>query len=168
LFALKNYTFCRPFSTPLQSITILKIHSFIHLLLYKWATYQILTQGGVNQDKQTLIKIAQDTDYTQINDSLIRTSQVSDAVPHIAPVPEIREHIRNVQHQLASTRDVVVEGRDIGTVVFPQAECKIFLTGSAEVREYRRSLEIYRTEAINNTKTTKSGAINIKRNFPRP
>lgn len=72
----------------------------------------------------------------------IRTKEVTDAVSKIAAVREIRTLLLPVQRDYAKTHDVVFEGRDLGTVVFPEAQVKIFLTASADVRGKRRYLEL--------------------------
>jgi cytidylate kinase len=68
----------------------------------------------------------------------IRTPEVTAAIFHVADNPAIRGLMVDLQRQLASGRDTVTEGRDQGTVAFPQAECKIYLTASAEERARRR------------------------------
>lgn len=71
----------------------------------------------------------------------IRTAEVDRAVSPVSAIPEVREALVKQQRRLASHDDVVIEGRDIGTVVFPDAELKIFLTASPEVRAKRRALQ---------------------------
>lgn len=71
----------------------------------------------------------------------IRTPSADDAVSHVARLPRVREAMLGQQRSLAAGHDVVVEGRDIGTVVFPDAELKIFLTASPHERARRRAAE---------------------------
>lgn len=68
----------------------------------------------------------------------IRTRQVSDATSRVASYPGVRRRMVKLQRQVAGRRGVVVEGRDIGTVVFPDTPHKFFLTASARVRAQRR------------------------------
>jgi cytidylate kinase len=68
----------------------------------------------------------------------IRTAQVTSVTRFSADNPEIRRHLVRLQRQAAGHGNVITEGRDQGTVVFPQAECKIYLTASAEERAKRR------------------------------
>jgi len=68
----------------------------------------------------------------------IRTSEVTAVTRYAADNPQVREHLVRLQRQFALGADVVTEGRDQGTVVFPDAECKIFLTASPEERARRR------------------------------
>lgn len=72
----------------------------------------------------------------------IRTSRVSAAVYLAADNPTVREKMVELQRQIAGARDTVTEGRDQGTVAFPQAECKIFLTATPEERARRRHAEL--------------------------
>ena len=68
----------------------------------------------------------------------IRTVSVTDAVSAVSAHPQVRQAMTAIQRSLADGRDAVLEGRDIGTVVFPQAETKVFLTASVTERAKRR------------------------------
>lgn len=68
----------------------------------------------------------------------IRTERVTQATRSVADAPPVREAMKRVQRRLATDLDVVTEGRDQGTEVFPQAELKVFLTASPEERARRR------------------------------
>jgi cytidylate kinase len=72
----------------------------------------------------------------------IRAPAVSEAASKIATDPEVRAALVDKQRELLSTGDWVAEGRDIGTVVKPDAELKIFLTASPEERAHRRAAEL--------------------------
>lgn len=72
----------------------------------------------------------------------IRSIQVSNFVSKIASVPEVRSKLVHQQKIYGKDKGVVMDGRDIGTVVFPDAELKIFMTASAEIRAERRFLEM--------------------------
>lgn len=72
----------------------------------------------------------------------IRLPEVSAAASQVAAVPAVRAYLLEMQRSLARTHHVIMDGRDIGTVVLPEADCKIFLTASAEVRARRRCLEL--------------------------
>ncbi len=73
--------------------------------------------------------------------SAIRTPRVDDAVSAVARMASVREAMVAQQRTIAQTSDIVVEGRDIGTVVFPDAEVKVFLTASPEERARRRAAQ---------------------------
>lgn len=72
----------------------------------------------------------------------IRTMEVSRHVSLIAALPFVRSAMVEMQHEMGKEKGVVMDGRDIGTVVFPHAELKIFVTASAEVRAQRRYDEL--------------------------
>ena len=72
----------------------------------------------------------------------IRTMEVSSHVSPIAAVPFVRAALVAQQQRMGDEKGIVMDGRDIGTVVFPQAELKIFVTASAEVRAQRRYDEL--------------------------
>ncbi|MAO09274.1 MAG: cytidylate kinase [Alteromonas sp.] len=79
----------------------------------------------------------------------IRTLEVSEYVSPIATVSEVRKKLVEQQQKMGDAGGVVMDGRDIGTVVFPEAELKIFMTASAEVRAQRRYEELLgRGEAV--------------------
>ena len=72
----------------------------------------------------------------------IRTTEISDNVSFIAKQPEVREHLVVLQRDIAEKQGVIMDGRDIGTVVLPDADYKFFLTASADERARRRFLEL--------------------------
>ena len=72
----------------------------------------------------------------------IRTTEVSDNVSFIAKQPEVRERLVVLQRDIAEKQGVIMDGRDIGTVVLPDADYKFFLTASADERARRRFLEL--------------------------
>ena len=72
----------------------------------------------------------------------VRTLEVSSHVSAIAALPFVREALTRQQQRMGEEKGIVMDGRDIGTVVFPQAELKVFVTASAEVRAQRRFLEL--------------------------
>lgn len=73
----------------------------------------------------------------------IRTMDISNKVSHIAALAFVREYVDLRLHQMGAARGVVMDGRDIGTAVFPDAELKIFMTASAEIRAKRRLEELH-------------------------
>ena len=72
----------------------------------------------------------------------IRTMEVSSRVSPIAALPFVREALTRQQQAMGEAKGIVMDGRDIGTVVFPNAELKLFVTASAEVRAQRRYDEL--------------------------
>ena len=73
---------------------------------------------------------------------LIRTPEVSIAASKVAVVPKVRLKLVDIQREIASKNAVVMDGRDIGSYVLPNASVKVFLTASAEVRAQRRYVEL--------------------------
>ena len=76
-----------------------------------------------------------------VND-FIRTEAVSEMSSKISAIPEVRAKLLSLQRSLAAASNVIMDGRDIGTVVLPNAECKIYLTASSFVRANRRYKEL--------------------------
>lgn len=75
---------------------------------------------------------------------LIRTQEVSMAASAVATHPEVRDFLLKMQREMAENHSVIMDGRDIGTVVLPWAAVKIFLTAGSEARARRRWLELQR------------------------
>ena len=71
----------------------------------------------------------------------IRTPRIDKAVSPVSAIPAVREALTQQQRTIAASENIVMEGRDIGTVVFPRAELKVFLTASAQERARRRALQ---------------------------
>ncbi len=72
----------------------------------------------------------------------IRGVEVSNLVSEVSKIKEVRQYLVKMQQQMGKEKGVVLDGRDIGTVVFPQAEIKIFMTASVETRAQRRYDEL--------------------------
>ena len=78
----------------------------------------------------------------ELAEGRIRTIEVSNCVSSVSSIREVREKLVAMQQQMGRERGVVMDGRDIGTVVFPDAELKIFMTADAQVRAERRYAEL--------------------------
>lgn len=78
----------------------------------------------------------------ELVENVIRTIEVSNRVSKIAAIPFVREAMVEQQREMGKDKGVVMDGRDIGTTVFPEAELKVFVTASAEVRAQRRYDEL--------------------------
>lgn len=72
----------------------------------------------------------------------IRTPEISMGASKVSAIPEVREFLFDLQQKIAREHNVIMDGRDIGTVVLPDADLKIFLTASADERASRRYLEL--------------------------
>jgi len=93
-------------------------------------------ENGVDLDESGRVSIA-GSDVT----SAIRQSRIDRMVPVVARHPEVREVMRERQRELAQLGNAVIEGRDIGTVVCPDADVKVYLVADRRVREERRQAE---------------------------
>ncbi|MCP4081137.1 MAG: (d)CMP kinase [Pirellulaceae bacterium] len=112
-----------------------------------------LTESGVDLDDHDAVQRALQqiqlgmehgrvfVNQVDVTDHL-RDSRVSQNASRVATHPEVRERLVELQRVIASQGDFVCEGRDQGTVAFPDSPCKIFLTAAAEVRARRRWLEM--------------------------
>lgn len=89
-------------------------------------------------DEEKILVFVNDQEVTK----LIRSQNITKLVSKLAAIGAVREHLVNQQRQLAMAGGVVLDGRDIGTVVLPDANVKIFLTASPAVRAKRRLLEL--------------------------
>lgn len=74
--------------------------------------------------------------------AFIRTPEASMMASKISAIPEVRAYLLDLQRNMATTNNVIMDGRDIGTVVLPNAEVKIFLTATPEARATRRYKEL--------------------------
>jgi cytidylate kinase len=113
--------------------------------MYRAVGLATLERGGVASDRARELEIelgerviANGRDVTEA----IRTPQVAEAASKVATNERVRAALVEKQRALLSRGDWVVEGRDIGTVVAPGAEVKVFLTASAEERARRRAAEL--------------------------
>lgn len=124
--------------------------------MYRSATYLALTNGVevTDQDRivdllaQNPIRFGRDDDGQQLvfvgDEDVtlpIRDNQVTNNVSAVAALPLVREELVRLQQEIAQAGSIVMDGRDIGTVVLPQAELKIFLIASVEERALRRFKE---------------------------
>ncbi|WP_109420976.1 (d)CMP kinase [Mycobacteroides franklinii] len=100
------------------------------------ATAQVPMSVGSDPDAQTALLAGEDVSIP------IRGTEVTGAVSAVSAVPAVRERLVRRQRELAEgSGAVVVEGRDIGTVVLPDADVKIYLTASAQARAQRRNAQ---------------------------
>ena len=124
--------------------------------MYRCVALQALEQGITKiEEKEKIIQIAKNIDIKMKNESEeqqvylngknvskeIRTKEVSAFVSPVSSIPEVREIMVELQRKMAQNTDVIMEGRDITTVVFPNADVKIYLDASVEERAKRRFKE---------------------------
>lgn len=89
------------------------------------------------RDSQTVMSI----DGVEPSMTQLKSDEVNAAVSYVAAIPDVRELLVAKQREFLTQSDLVMEGRDIGTVVFPETPYKIFVTASEEVRRQRRAAE---------------------------
>lgn len=137
---------------------IAKKLNYIHVdtgAMYRCITLYVLKQGIEKSNKYEIIKAM---DNIEIDEKLennkqvvilngedvtnkIRTQEINNTVSDIAGILEVREKLVLLQRKIAKNKNVVMEGRDIGTTVFPNADVKIFLDATLDVRAQRRYKE---------------------------
>ena len=92
------------------------------------------------------IKFVDDTQHVFLNgedvSEAIRTPEASMGASNVSAIPEVRKFLFDLQRDIAKENDCIMDGRDIGTVVLPNADIKIFLTASPEARAKRRYKEL--------------------------
>jgi len=113
--------------------------------------------NGVIDDKEKIIKMLDNTEIKLAFDengtqcvilngedvsALIRTPEISMGASDVSKIPQVREFLLELQRSIARQNNVIMDGRDIGTVVLPNADKKIFLTATAECRAKRRYDEL--------------------------
>lgn len=106
------------------------------------------TEGIVNMLENTDVKLGfkDGTQCVYLNgedvSGLIRTPEISMGASKVSAIPEVRAFLLDLQRDIAKENNVIMDGRDIGTVVLPDAQCKVFLFASSEVRARRRYKEL--------------------------
>jgi cytidylate kinase len=124
--------------------------------MYRSATLAVLRAGADPEDAEAVIRVVRDViidvgtdpakpevslDGERVDDA-IRTAEVTRAVSAVSAVPAVRALLVAQQRELIAAGGIVVEGRDIGSVVWPSARPKVFLTASPLVRAQRRAGEL--------------------------
>ncbi len=120
--------------------------------MYRAVALEVLSRGIDIGDVTRVVQVAHTVDIEALGPVVraggrdvtaeIRTPQVTSAASKVAAIPEVRTELVRLQRQAAERRNVVSEGRDQGTVVFPFAECKFYLTADPNERARRRQLEL--------------------------
>lgn len=124
-------------------------------LLYREITSSCLAKNINKESIDEVIRLATDFDFHQGIEGL-HTEKISQMVPFIARIPAVRDEVKKFQKKIARNKNIVIEGRDIGTVVFPKADYKIFITASIEERAKRRYRQIEKTEKVDLEKIMKN------------
>lgn len=126
--------------------------------MYRCVAWLALEQGADLSDAEALAQIARDNEISFAHEGAnplpskvfaaghdvtleIRTPRIDKCASTVSAVSGVRDALTQQQRAIAATDDIVMEGRDIGTVVFPNADVKVFLTASPEERAHRRALQ---------------------------
>ena len=126
--------------------------------MYRALTFNFLSNGLDELEEEKIKELLSKTDfkveyvdgvqYVYVNDvevsDKIRTAEVSKFTSLFAKSPAVREFLIDTQRNLANTNNIIMDGRDIASVVLPNADVKIFLTASVEERARRRVLDFER------------------------
>ena len=124
--------------------------------MYRAVALYILRQKTDLEDAEAIASVCREADITiryedgvqvvylngeNVN-AYLRTEEVGNTASKTSANPAVREHLLSLQRKLASENDCIMDGRDIGTVVLPDAQLKVFLTASSDVRAKRRYDEL--------------------------
>ena len=132
--------------------------------MYRCVTLSVLRNHIALADEEALQLLIQEMDihFDKTDDklvvclnkedvsTLIRKPEVTSHVSAVSALPQVRNHMVAIQRKIAKNQDCVIEGRDIGTIVFPKADVKFFLVADDIVRAKRRQLDL---KAIGEEKT---------------
>jgi cytidylate kinase len=121
-------------------------YGFRHLdtgLLYRAVALAILSAGHKPTERDKAIAAAKTIDPATFDETALKRYDVGEAASVVSAVPEVRAALFDLQQNFAKAPPgAVLDGRDIGTVICPNADVKIFVTASPEVRAYRRTMEL--------------------------
>jgi CMP/dCMP kinase len=123
-----------------------KHYGYRHLdtgVIYRAVAKALLDMGADLTDEALAVSVALRLDFEKFGDPALKAQAVGDAASVVSAHPKVREVLLNFQRQFAaSPPGAVLDGRDIGTVICPDADVKIFVVADAEVRAQRRALEV--------------------------
>ncbi len=142
--------------------------------MYRALTLKAMARKIDLEDGEALTRLARDTKIDLLNVSgslkifldgedvsgLIRTSELTNNVKFIARVPGVRQEMVNLQRAIGGRSSAVLEGRDIGTVVFPEAKFKFYLDADVEERSKRRHKELLAADQKASLSDIKNDVVN--------
>lgn len=112
-------------------------------LTYRAVAHMLITKGWPLDDETHAIEAARQVDLTNLDKHALSAHAVGDAASRVAVISQVRKILVDKQRAFAARPGgAVLDGRDIGTVVCPQADVKLYITASAEVRAQRRLRDI--------------------------
>ncbi|MDO9412106.1 MAG: (d)CMP kinase [Pseudolabrys sp.] len=111
-------------------------------LLYRAVAKTVLDSGKKPDDTEAAIAAATALDPANFDEAALKSAVVGEAASYVSAIPEVRAALVAYQRDFAATAPgAVLDGRDIGTVICPDADVKIFVTAAPEVRAHRRAKE---------------------------
>jgi cytidylate kinase len=126
-----------------QIAAVYGLHHLDTGLLYRAVAKAVLDAGYSPDDVAKAIAAAIALDPTKFNEQSLKAQSITEAASVVAAIPEVRQALMNYQRQFATQPPgAVLDGRDIGTVIAPGADVKLFVVASPEVRAARRVLEL--------------------------
>jgi len=130
-----------------RSVTLYFIQHYINI------TNPKAVAGALEQIHITFVYNAHSNSFdTYLNglnvENEIRKMYVSEKVSEVSALPEVRKHLVHLQQKMGKKKGIVMDGRDIGTHVFPDAELKIFMIADMQVRAFRRQQELLERKQI--------------------
>lgn len=118
-------------------------------LLYRATARRVLDGGAAASDAKAALVAAGSLTQADFERSDLRDAETSKAASDVASIPAVRAALLDFQRNFGAQHGAVLDGRDIGTIIFPQADVKLFVTASVEARAKRRWLEFAaRGEAV--------------------
>lgn len=161
IIAIDGYSSCGKSTLARQLASALQYRYIDSGAMYRAITYELLRRKVDLHDRDAIQKVlnnihldfqydpAKQRSVMLLNgedvEQAIRSWEVSEAVSQVAALPEVREFAVAQQRRMGEQRAIVMDGRDIGTVVFPDAEVKIFMTADPHIRAQRRWKELQAT-----------------------
>ncbi len=135
-----------------QVSRILNINYIDTGAMYRAITYKCIKNGLDLEDEKSVVDLCKNTDLKFENNSIfidgqcvdddIRTLQVSSKVSYVARIPGVRFHLVELQREMGKDDNVVLDGRDVGTQIFPNTKYKYYLNAAVETRAKRRYDEL--------------------------
>lgn len=135
-----------------QVSRILNINYIDTGAMYRAITYKCIKNGLDLEDEKSVVDLCKNTDLKFENNSIfidgqcvdddIRTLQVSSKVSYVARIPGVRFHLVELQREMGKDDNVVLDGRDVGTQIFPNTKYKYYLNATVETRAKRRYDEL--------------------------
>jgi cytidylate kinase len=163
IIAIDGYSACGKSTTAKEVARVLGYRYIDSGAMYRAVTYYFLEhhvslsnpkeiQQALENIKISFVVNSKSKTETFLNglsvEKVIRKMRISDNVSQVSALREVRKAMVEHQRRLGKERGIVMDGRDIGTVVFPEADLKLFMTADIMVRAYRRQLELLEDDRL--------------------